>query len=373
MKAHILLVYFLILIFNCCSKPNNKKQSNKEMDTETEILKEALKNHNYKLVNKDDFLEKAKVYFGSDVFDQNPSNDGQLLIGKNDYQLDIQNQFINTFPESIFYNPNTKQDQFTKEQALHNLNNLTDYSTAKFLAYNKLLFNDDNLSSLFFLQNLDEANEIVIDFGYEKNEKINTMVVSKIDTENFDEKTYRSVLMFNNDNIRSNFITKILKIKGDQFLFSIAYGFIENMNAYKPMSYDNTLIFVLNNLKKDKTNITNDFSYNLISLLDKKNSEMIKRIEVNPKTNLEVKEIINSFYINKDSGDSNDKSQIGYIKDTDGFVNVRENNDVNSNIIGRINNNEKIFYTPSSGSMWMVQTADGSIKGYVHKSRIVNN
>lgn len=364
MKAHILLILFSIFTFTCCSKSNIKNQSDKDMDIETEILKEALKKNNYKFINKEDFIGRVKLYFGES------SIDGEQIVGKNAYQLDTFNQFINTFPESIFYNPNTQENQFTKEQAINNLSNLTDYSTAKFLAYNKLLFNDDNLSSLFFLQNLDDANEVVIDFGYEKSEKINTMVVNKMDIDNFDEKTYRSVLIYNNGSIRSKFITKILELRGDEFLFSIAYGFIENMSNYKSTNYDDVLVFVLNTLKKEKINVTYDFSYKLISLLDEKNSEVVKRIENNSKTNGEVKEIINAYFTNKDSGAPNDKSQVGYIKDTDGFVNVRESDDIQSKIIGTINNGEKIFYLPSNKTMWFVETLDGTTKGYVHKSRI---
>lgn len=364
MKAHILLVLFSIFIFNCCSKSNIKNQSDKDMDIETEILKEVLRKNNYKLVNKEDFIERVKLYFGEN------SINGEQIVGKNAYQLDTFNQFINTFPESIFYNPNTQENQFTKEQAINNLNNLTDYSTVKFLAYNKLLFNDDNLSSLFFLQNLDDANEIVIDFGYEKSEKINTMVVNKMNIDNFDEKTYKSVLMYNDDRIRSKFITKILELRGDKFLFSIAYGFIENMNNNKSINYDDVLVFVLNTLKKESINITNDFSYKLISLLDEKNSEVVKRIENNSKTNGEVKEIINAYFANKNFRELNDKLQIGYIKDKDGFVNVRQSDDTQSKIIGTINNGEKIFYLPSNKTMWFVETSDGKTKGYVHKSRI---
>lgn len=64
------------------------------------------------------------------------------------------------------------------------------------------------------------------------------------------------------------------------------------------------------------------------------------------------------------------------IQDKDGYVNVREGKSSSSKIVGRLNDNQPFFFTPSKNSDWwrvtlMTPEEDIQFYGYVHKSRIL--
>jgi len=61
----------------------------------------------------------------------------------------------------------------------------------------------------------------------------------------------------------------------------------------------------------------------------------------------------------------------GIINDPDGYVNVRKGESEKSPIVGKIVTDEVFLFTPNYCSdWWKVKSANGSIDGYMHKSRI---
>lgn len=61
----------------------------------------------------------------------------------------------------------------------------------------------------------------------------------------------------------------------------------------------------------------------------------------------------------------------GIINDPDGYVNVRKGEGVKCPIVGKVMTDEVFLFTPNYYSdWWKVQSLDGSIEGYMHKSRI---
>ncbi|MFZ0599564.1 MAG: SH3 domain-containing protein [Flavobacterium sp.] len=59
----------------------------------------------------------------------------------------------------------------------------------------------------------------------------------------------------------------------------------------------------------------------------------------------------------------------GYIKDYDGYTNLRKEGSKNSEIIQKVNTNAEVEILKGSGDWFLVKTNEGNI-GYVHKSRI---
>ena len=65
------------------------------------------------------------------------------------------------------------------------------------------------------------------------------------------------------------------------------------------------------------------------------------------------------------------------INDKDGFVNVRKDKNINSPVVGKLNNDDIFGYDPHDNSDWIeiyaqhLENENGqSIDGYIHKSRI---
>ncbi|AUC76025.1 SH3 domain-containing protein [Olleya sp. Bg11-27] len=63
--------------------------------------------------------------------------------------------------------------------------------------------------------------------------------------------------------------------------------------------------------------------------------------------------------------------KIGLIDDSDGYTNIRLKPDSSSLIIGTILEDEYFFYKISKDNWFSVKTLNG-LKGYVHKTRIIN-
>lgn len=66
------------------------------------------------------------------------------------------------------------------------------------------------------------------------------------------------------------------------------------------------------------------------------------------------------------------QNQIAIIQDSDGFTNLRKDKTATSEILQKIKSGSAIDVLDNTGDWWFVQTKEGK-KGYVHKSRIVNN
>jgi hypothetical protein len=64
------------------------------------------------------------------------------------------------------------------------------------------------------------------------------------------------------------------------------------------------------------------------------------------------------------------QSKIGLINDTDGYVNIRANKTNESEIIGRIIDNEYFTYFEETNSNWWLIESGNGLIGYLHKSRV---
>lgn len=67
-----------------------------------------------------------------------------------------------------------------------------------------------------------------------------------------------------------------------------------------------------------------------------------------------------------------EQRNIGVISDPDGFTNVRAGKGTLTEILGRIEGGEKFYFEPKPNeTWWSVESLDGQLSGYMHKSRIV--
>ncbi|MBZ4043832.1 SH3 domain-containing protein [Flavobacterium hibisci] len=69
---------------------------------------------------------------------------------------------------------------------------------------------------------------------------------------------------------------------------------------------------------------------------------------------------------------SNKNIKKGYIKDSDGYTNLRKDKNKNSEIIQKVIQNEEITILDDSDDWYLVETKEKN-KGYIHNSRIIND
>lgn len=114
---------------------------NKQGLMQTSILKEYAKSHKYKVPTYRDFQEKCMKYFGVSLHQE--AQDYEVSIDHNsDYTINELCRFIYVEVENLFYQPKIERE-VTAEDAQKLLYAKENGIADKFIAYNKLLFNDD--------------------------------------------------------------------------------------------------------------------------------------------------------------------------------------------------------------------------------------
>lgn len=63
-------------------------------------------------------------------------------------------------------------------------------------------------------------------------------------------------------------------------------------------------------------------------------------------------------------------AQLAVIVDADGYTNVRADKNAQSKIVGRLVEGDVFTYDPTAKSEWVYISKDGTLKGYIHKSRL---
>lgn len=140
----------------------------REYSMQSLLLKGYAKSHGYKTPDYDVFKEKCLQLFGIRL---HPSAQVYSLDINKDiiYSVNEFGRFIFTGNESLFYQPaldheptmsEARKVLYTKENGIADM----------FLAYNKLLFNDNPSSLSYFYKNKDNAIDVVFDLNYEKND-----------------------------------------------------------------------------------------------------------------------------------------------------------------------------------------------------------
>ena len=169
------------------------------MEILSQSLKSILIKNGFKDISKTEFLGKLKTHFGIDNFDKGII----ILFNQKGYKIDIENQFINTYPFENYY----LKDFVINEGLKNSYNN-------QFINYNKIIFNDDNSSITNILNDKEKLEDIFFYFDYEKNILVNNLALREINYENLEPDYIQHLFLYNNKEktpIKTNIISYILQ------------------------------------------------------------------------------------------------------------------------------------------------------------------
>ncbi|SMP11136.1 SH3 domain-containing protein [Flavobacterium hercynium] len=356
----------------------NKKQETMEID----IFSDYAKKNNYKIISKEEFTKRCLDFFGINILDIDKEN--YIEINSNSgYLLSAEKQFLRTEAEGLFYNPSLDVP-VSKDYAIKELNNRENRIGEKFLAYNKLLFNDDLVTLSYFINN-PEIIEIVIDFDYEKSIHFFNMAIEMFKKENFIMENFNNhYLFYNNKNkgYKKDLLNNIYLRSNNNFeqinnsLVALSYNFSK---AFKKIpiyqkTKDECAIYIIQLLnrfdKKNKINIgsiNDQLAYVQLKNFLKSDYDFENRLKLsNYYNDTEIKELVENYNILK----LDDVSETFFkINDPDGYTNLRKYQNTSSEILQRIVSGSEIEVLDNSGDWWLVETREGK-RGYVHKTRI---
>lgn len=255
MKRTIILFMITMLVISCNSQTKEKKMEVKESIKKNEdklyaeympLMRDLLKNNNYKFLEHSVFKNTVIEYFGVDT-DNAKFNDVYLESGLG-YTALSNEGFIDTYQvdRGIIDGAGDAFADILKD----GLNN--DYNI-DFINYNKVLFNDD-LSAISKVNvDKDKVEDIVVYLNYEKNNILNNSFVKNIKkVDNYNESFKWHLLWYNNktkpDVIRKKILQDIADKKPD-FIFDLAYFLNNNSNKIKDkvdaVLIDETLAFLI--------------------------------------------------------------------------------------------------------------------------------
>jgi len=256
----------------------------------------------------------------------------------------------------------------------------------KFLAYNKLLFNDNITTLSFFIKNPEYAIDVVFNHDYERN-KILTARSIDFSKKITDYSVYRDntekVLFYNNRKrgFRRNLINEIYlscnKTQETMAPFDdLVYAYFKQ---FKQLNYpqdvkDKCLVHLLKclieydrNHKDAIIGIEDEKSYQHLSNFMSKDKHLVDRLKKQDYYGvMRLKELVDIVLVMKNDINPND---IYFVDDPDGYTNLREKGMLSSKVLKHVPTNEMITILDNNGNWWKVQVKDGTV-GYIHKSRI---
>lgn len=197
-------------------------------------LKEFLENNGFKKIDKSLFQNKLKTHFGLQ------KSNSEIITIKNQkgYEVNNEFQYLNTYPfENSFI-----ETFILKERMKNEYNN-------KFIAYNKIIFNDDISAITSIMGDKESREDIFVYFDYEKSIMINRLALNDLDYENFDYDYIEHILFYNDKDreevIKKDTITFILNKGKKEYLTKIIYEILnlwdifltEDLYKYKALAF----------------------------------------------------------------------------------------------------------------------------------------
>ncbi len=375
MTNKIIILLFCTLTLVSC-KEKTKEKRNKDMNN----LQQAPYNiddigdgnkFNYDTLSIDYIKEKKKILLTQDFkFPDNDLFNKRVLevfkINLPKYSNDIVRLRNSMFPEIairtdrciIFDDP----DNNTQSQELFHYNSFVFYDNKESLAWLKV--NGKQL-----------LEDLVVAYGYTGNDELNSTIFKNY---NYLNSVSFEVLIFDRGEklkIRENVLDQIIKYsyggpttelsyakEGDGFIES--YTIIENIDKNKN-DYDNPdkikAILFEKQLQVGITGFLDNYLEDNPDYKDKLKKENFYNFE-------RLQEYIMIIYQNKD--DQNDVTTY-FIKDSDGYTNLRKEKTTSSTIIEKVKSGETVELIERSGDWYFVRTKAGN-KGYVFKTKIVS-
>lgn len=375
-------------------------------EKECEVLKMYLEDKRYVYPTKEEFKKRCSEYWGIDV-DTIPN----VYFTKGGDQLFTDCMIFRFGSESVYYYPSyesqikgeSKGDAKEAYDAMKYADDSLDYN------YNLLLFHDDIRALPKLLNFPEHVFNIVYHHNYEKNKLLFERGAAMYSwPKNRDWKDLRYALFYNNleRGVRKDFIKQITHFNYEkpedytnprhqpdfyEFMdkYINVYDYIDVPIELKDecMCYMTMLLYDFCNDFNSKNSCGEAFgAYECIDkMVSMHGYDFIERVIKNKYYGYpQLKEIIASgLNVNMPFGNPYRDGELdagyvivfGHVIDKDGYVNLREGADLNSNVIGRIPTGEDVIVTDMKqeeiefSQMLRVRTKDGR-KGYVHKSRL---
>ena len=389
----ILFCLFSLTIINCKGQPSVSKQKKvkteyvntklmeKEDSMQSLILEEYAKSHGYKAPSYEVFKEKCLQLFGIRL---HPSAQVYSLDINEDiiYSVNEIGRFIYTGNESLFYQPALDHEP-TMDEARKVLYTKENGIADMFLAYNKLLFNDNPSSLPYFYKHKDNAIDIVFDLNYENNDLLTQRAIEYACQNGYIVNDVTNVLFYNNPSrgYRKKLITmfyKYAETSNDRMetfenLVYAYYKHYKQINVRQEVK-DECLVCLLDCLNKyDETH-----QDNILKVMDKKvyqhlsnfmlvDKELIQRMEKNNfYGSTALRDVAKAVLL---LSSTTDDFADYYIEDPDGYTNVRTSGSSKAKIITQVKSGSFVDVIEKRGDWWKVKTDNGKV-GYIHKSRI---
>lgn len=390
MKVNVKVIVLITIIFFMCSckgkgltKEKDGHIGNEQIEKdeeylsmskekEFELIAEALKKQGYKNISNEDFIKRSIRYFGNQI-EEDEGKDFLSNITDEGYSISTKFQVLNTAILPLTYDGETLGPDYTEEQVVRNLGNTNRFITKQIMAYNKLLFNDDKLAIYFFIDKMykDNAIEVVVNFGYENNDELVDYVISFLNPSSIN---FECMFLYNDTHtVRRDFLKRFINKRGSMDMYDFLLYFIEKWDKTNDVLIDQkieAIIYILNNLERNKESMAEDVCYNFIDNINTTDKLwLLEKIERNANCNQEVKVIIKKY---REIGGNYplEKRIVGFIKDIDGYTNLRKSFTSKSEIIKELKNGTKVFILKMEGKRWLIETEDG-VKGYVFYDRVV--
>lgn len=351
---------------------------------QTSILSRYGEDNGYNPLSYLDFQNRCMEYWGLSLHKE-PQDYVLSIGGYTEYTINEWGRFLYTEAENLFYQPEIEGEP-TKEDAMKMLYDKENGIADKFLAYNKLLFNDNITTLSFFIKNPEYAIDVVFNHDYERN-KILTARSIDFSKKITDYSVYRDntekVLFYNNRKrgFRRNLINEIYlscnKTQETMAPFDdLVYAYFKQ---FKQLNYpqdvkDKCLVHLLKclieydrNHKDAIIGIEDEKSYQHLSNFMSKDKHLVDRLKKQDYYGvMRLKELVDIVLVMENDINPND---IYFVDDPDGYTNLREKGMLSSKVLKHVPTNEMITILDNNGNWCKVQVKDGTV-GYIHKSRI---
>lgn len=373
----------------------DKSSPANDLTVEITILSELLKEENYKTPDFNQFKQRCLDYFDINISSSTKEYSQYMEGISGRYDISIKQAFLFTFGESIFYepsNPETPTIKHVKTRLRQKNNQLAQ----QFIAYNKLLFNDDASVTSFFLKkdSIDFLWEVVFLFDYEKNETLYKAAIPNIATTINKISTNQHLLFYNNQQrgYKKRLLNDLYSERGtvgieaiidatynnwEKFstdLFRIKNGVDEKITINQSLQ-DNALLHLIklishhqDTAQAQTKNEQLAYSY-LVKFMDK-DSELEKRLKQTNYYDMGLNVLSQERRIISDK--KNELIENHYITQSkDNYINFRKKPSTKSEIIKKLSNHARVIKLKTEGNWYYVQLAENrAMKGYIHITQL---
>jgi hypothetical protein len=223
-KINFVLLLLTAFIISCNSQSNNeilksikkmKPNEDKTYDIYMPIMNELLDNNSFKRISGIDFNERVLEYSGVNS-DTSKVNDVYLEKAKGFYAI-LSGTFLD-----IYQLDRGKIDRIGNPfMDILKEGNKNAYNV-DFINYNKILFNDDEITIIKCINNKRLVEDIVIYLNYEKSDSLIKNVVRNIKVDETTNSDYLNHLLFYNNNNKKNIIrNNLLKSISNSDIYQI--------------------------------------------------------------------------------------------------------------------------------------------------------